>query len=88
MVSAPDSHPAGILLFRTDPDLNMHRYYAMSVQPDLFGGVRLVREWGRRGTFGRTIATHHLDEAAANVALEVMRNMKLGRGYSPIHKAR
>lgn len=72
-----------ILLFRVDPAINMDRFYLMSVQPDLFGGMRLVREWGRRGTRGRSLATHHPDAGSAIAALIVMHKRKLRRGYCP-----
>jgi DNA invertase Pin-like site-specific DNA recombinase len=26
----------------------MHRFYRLDVQPDLFGGVLLMKEWGRK----------------------------------------
>ena len=39
--------PTAVDLKRIDLSLNMRRFYRMSVQPDLFGGVSLVREWGR-----------------------------------------
>jgi predicted DNA-binding WGR domain protein len=31
----------------------MRRFYLLDVQPDLFGGVLLVKQWGRIGTQGR-----------------------------------
>jgi hypothetical protein len=34
---------------RSDPTKNLHRYYRLDVQPDLFGPWRFVREWGRIG---------------------------------------
>lgn len=37
--------PTTVDLKRIDASLNMRRFYRMSVQPDLFGGVSLVREW-------------------------------------------
>jgi hypothetical protein len=32
-------------LRRVDPASNMHRFYQCDVQPDLFGGVLLVKKW-------------------------------------------
>jgi hypothetical protein len=29
-----------------DPAWNMRRFYRLDVQPDLFGGVLLLKEWG------------------------------------------
>lgn len=39
-------------LTRIDPARNMARYYAVSIEPSLFGDVALVRRWGRIGTQG------------------------------------
>ncbi|MDW9830309.1 WGR domain-containing protein [Sinorhizobium meliloti] len=38
---------------RIDTTRNMARFYAMSIDPDLFGGSSLVRRWGRIGTRGK-----------------------------------
>lgn len=38
---------------RSDTTKNMARFYAMSIEPDLFGGSALVRRWGRIGTRGQ-----------------------------------
>ena len=35
-----------------DPDWNMARFYAMSLQPTLFGAWALLLEWGRIGSTG------------------------------------
>jgi hypothetical protein len=35
-------------LRRIDPARNMRRFYRLDIQPDLFGGVLLVK-WGRIG---------------------------------------
>ena len=40
-------------LRRIDPARNMSRFYRLDVQPDLFGGVLLMKEWGRIGARGR-----------------------------------
>jgi hypothetical protein len=44
-------------LRRIDPAKNMHRFYRLDVQPDLFGGVLLMKEWGRIGAHGRMVAS-------------------------------
>jgi len=36
-------------LRRVDPARNMHRFYRLDVQPDLCGGVLLMKEWGHIG---------------------------------------
>ena len=42
-----------ITLMRSDPKRNMHRYYRLDVQPDLFGAWCCIREWGRIGQAGQ-----------------------------------
>jgi len=44
---------APLYLERIDPSRKMARFYAISVQPTLFGEVSLVRRWGRIGARGR-----------------------------------
>jgi predicted DNA-binding WGR domain protein len=45
-------------LRRIDPARNMSRFYRLDVQPDLFGGVLLVKEWGRIDQCGRMVRQH------------------------------
>jgi hypothetical protein len=47
----------------------MARYYALAVERDLFGGVVLVREWGRLGTRGHRLHDEHPTEGQAYAAL-------------------
>ena len=57
-------------LRRRDPAKNMHRFYRLDVQPDLFGGVLLMKEWGRIGAHGRMVAERYDTEALALDALQ------------------
>ena len=43
----------GVTLRRIDPAKNMARFYALDLQPDLFGAIMLMKQWGRFGTGGR-----------------------------------
>jgi predicted DNA-binding WGR domain protein len=49
---------SAIVLTRHGPAWNMHRYYALDLQPDLFGVSCLIREWGRVGS--QADVQHHL----------------------------
>jgi predicted DNA-binding WGR domain protein len=40
-------------LHKHDPERNQYRYYLLDVQPHLFGGWSLIREWGRIGRPGQ-----------------------------------
>ena len=61
----------------------MRRFYSMSVQPDLFGGACLVREWGRIGFRGQMLIEQHDDEGKAITALMKLAAVKRKRGYAP-----
>lgn len=75
--------PTAVDLKRIDPSVNMRRFYRMSVQPDLFGGASLVREWGRIGFRGQTLVEQHDDEGRAVNALMKLAATKQRRGYCP-----
>ena len=76
-----DVFPSSVDLKRIDPSLNMRRFYSMSVQPDLFGGASLVREWGRIGSRGQMLLERHDDEGRAVNALMKLSTTKKRRGY-------
>jgi WGR domain len=46
---------SAVHLARIDPSRNMCRFYRLDVQPDLFGGFSVVKEWGRIGVGRRGI---------------------------------
>jgi len=68
-------------LRRVDPARNMSRFYRLDMQPDLFGGVLLVKEWGRIGAHGRIVAERYGSEALATDALRRQVERKRRRGY-------
>lgn len=74
-----------ITLYRHDASRNMHRFYWLDVQPDLFGVWCLRREWGRVDSPGQTRSTAFATEAEAMTALARMRRAKERRGYCPHH---
>lgn len=68
-------------LYRVDPGRNMARFYALSIQPDLFGETSLVRNWGRIGCRGQIKIDAFKDVNAASRALEHLATRKRRRGY-------
>ena len=70
-----------IYLTKIDPVKNMARFYALDVQPTLFGEWALVKEWGRIGRAGqgRSSLYGEKDQAEAGLAREVGRRIR--RGY-------
>lgn len=73
-----------IVMHRIDPARNMARFYALSIEPTLFGDVAVVREWGRIGAGGQRRADHYTEAAAAGMALRKLAAGKVRRGYDTI----
>jgi predicted DNA-binding WGR domain protein len=59
------------------------RFYALHLQPALWGGVDVVRAWGRLGHRHRPqcLVTSHPDDSSAHVALRDLVRRRLRRGY-------
>jgi len=74
--------PTAVHLRRVDPDRNMRRFYRLGLQPDLFGGCTLIREWGRIGSGGRIRWDAFSSEGQAIDALLALARQKARRGYS------
>lgn len=70
-----------IHLHRIDPSRNMHRFYSMSIQPTLFGGVSVIRNWGRIGTQGQAMVQTFDQIDDARRALARIEAAKRRRGY-------
>jgi len=81
-VAMQDGHPTNMYLTRIDPSRNMARFYAMTLQPTLFGEVALLRGWGRIGTAGQSLMQTFGDESEAGQAQARLGRAKRRRGYS------
>lgn len=68
-------------LVRVDVTRNVHRFYRLDVQPDLFGTVSLIKEWGRIGQAGTVRMATFNDVDAAEAALMKLLATKTRRGY-------
>lgn len=75
--------PGPVHLRRFDATRNMRRFYLLSLQPTLFDGVAMVRNWGRIGTSGRTTLQSFDDSARAGEAFDRLERTKRRRGYAP-----
>jgi predicted DNA-binding WGR domain protein len=71
-----------IHLIRSKPSNNMHRFYVLDVQPDLFGKWCLIREWGRIGKPSQVRHISFPTEGEALDALARQRRAKQQRGYA------
>ncbi|MBF2714073.1 WGR domain-containing protein [Agrobacterium vitis] len=77
------TQPYHIYVERIAPEQNMAQFYALAVQPTLFGEVSLARAWGRIGTRGQQMVRLFDNERQAiNLFLDVLRE-KPKRGYRP-----
>lgn len=76
----PD-RPDEIYIERNDTTKNMARFYALSIEPTLFGEVCLIRRWGRIGTHGQTKTMCFASNSEAAVRLAEIHRQKTRRGY-------
>jgi predicted DNA-binding WGR domain protein len=70
-----------LVLHRRDPEQRVARFYSLMIERDLFGTVRLVRNWGRIGTNGQELVEVFTNEIEAGEALEALARVKRRRGY-------
>lgn len=70
-----------IVLTRIDADRNMRRFYKLDVQPDLFGGFSLIREWGRLGRAGQVRMENYPTRGTADLAMVGHYSRKARKGY-------
>jgi predicted DNA-binding WGR domain protein len=73
-----------LVLHRRDPEQGIARFYSLMIERDLFGTIRLVRNWGRIGTKGQEKSEIHADEIAAGQALETLAQLKRRRAYQDL----
>lgn len=68
---------------RQDPARNMARFYALSIEPTLFGHIAVSRRWGRIGTHGQQKVEVVDSELEALRRLCALLASKRKRGYRP-----
>jgi predicted DNA-binding WGR domain protein len=73
-----------LVLHRIDPEQGIRRFYSLMIERDLFGTIRLVRNWGRIGARGQELVEIHESEIAAGQALEAVARTKRRRGYQDL----
>ena len=76
-----EPHANPVVLNRVDPARNMARYYRVAIEPTLFGGSAVVRDWGRIGWSARRRLDLYDDVDQAVAAAERLLQGKLRRGY-------
>lgn len=80
------TQPYQLYIERTDPSKNMARFYAMSIEPTLFGDTCLTRRWGRIGADGQKKVHHFAREQDAVVLFLDLVRQKRSRGYSTVRR--
>ena len=70
-----------IYLTKRDPERNMARFYALDLQPTLFGGWAVVKEWGRIGRAGQGRSSLYGERAEAEAGLAHELQRRIRRGY-------
>lgn len=58
-----------IMLTHIDNSRNMARFYKLDIQPTLFGGCSLVRQWGRIGCAGTVRIETYSSRGQADIAM-------------------
>jgi predicted DNA-binding WGR domain protein len=80
--SSPATTPTFARLQNRDPERNQHRYYLLSIQPNLFGTWSLIREWRRIDRPGRVKIDLCDSLEEATDAFREKLHQKQRRGYA------
>jgi len=78
------SQPYHLYVERVDAKKNMARFYALSIQPTLFGDASLLRCWGRIGSRGQQKRHLFEDERQAVALFLDLAMQKRRKGYRPL----
>ena len=73
-----------LVLYRRDPAQGRARFFSLMIERDLFGTIRLVRNWGAVGSKGQEKVDIYPDEAAAARALEGWAETQRQKGYTEL----
>lgn len=76
-----DEETGPVHLRRIDATQNMRRFYTLSIQPTLFGGASVIRNWGRIGTGGQSMMETFDQPQEAQGAFVRLALTKRRRGY-------
>jgi predicted DNA-binding WGR domain protein len=78
------THAYQLYCQRIDETRNMARYYALSIQPTLFGEIAVMRSWGRIGKAGGEKSEIFSSEHQAISHFLALARRKRKRGYVPV----
>jgi predicted DNA-binding WGR domain protein len=73
-----------LVLYRRVPEQGRARFFSLMVERDLFGTIRLVRNWGFVGAKGQEKVEIFPDEAKAADAPETWADAQRQKGYGDL----
>jgi predicted DNA-binding WGR domain protein len=73
-----------VVLYRRDPGQGRACFYSLMIERDLFGTIRLVRNWGPVGFNGQEKVEIFTNEAEAGQALEAWAVAQRRKGYTDL----
>jgi predicted DNA-binding WGR domain protein len=73
-----------LVLYRRDPEQGRARFFSLMIERDLFGTIRLVRNWGPVGSKGQEQVEIFSDEAEAAQALETWASAQRCKGNTDL----
>ena len=73
-----------LVLYRRDPEQGRARFFSLMIERDLFGTIRLVRNWGAVGSKGQEKVDICSDETEAARALEGWAETQRRKGYTDL----
>lgn len=74
-------------LERKDALANMARFYEVTINPNLFGELSVIRRWGRIGTEGRSLELVFDEYLDARDYSRRITRIKLKRGYVRLQRS-
>ncbi|ANY83337.1 hypothetical protein BB934_34100 (plasmid) [Microvirga ossetica] len=73
-----------MVLHQRDPEQGRGRFFSQMIERDLFGTIRLVRNWGPVGFKGREQVEIFPNETEAAQALETWATAQRQKGYTDL----
>jgi predicted DNA-binding WGR domain protein len=73
-----------LVLYRRDLEQGRARFFSLMIERDLFGTIRLVRNWGFVGSKGQEKVEIFPEETQAARALEAWADAQRRKGYSDL----
>jgi len=73
-----------LVLYRRDPEQGRARFSSLMIEQDLFGTIRLVRNWGFVGSKCQEKVEIFCDEAKAAQALDGWARAQRHKGYTDL----